>query len=86
MIEAEGQNIVAFTNPFVLILNRKFEDDDEEYTDEFGHPAFGDGIPDLVNANTDYANDTSLDGGIASSKYGIEEDTWWTEYYSAPSR
>lgn len=73
LIEAEGQNIVAFTNPLSLILNRKFEDDDEEYTDEFGNPAFGDGIPDLVNANTDYANDTSLDGGIASSKYGIEE-------------
>ena len=45
--------------------NRKFEDDDEEYTDEFGNLS-GDGIPDLVNANTDYA-DTSLDGGIASS-------------------
>ena len=33
----------------------------------------GDGIPDLVNTGTDYENEISLDGGIASSLYGIEE-------------
>ena len=31
LVEAEGENIVAFTNPISLILNRKFEDDDEEF-------------------------------------------------------
>ena len=32
------------------------------------------GIPDLLNAGTDYENQVNLDGGIASSKYGIEEE------------
>ena len=66
LIEAEGENIVAFTSPLSLILNRKFEDDDELDGD-------GDGIIDLVNTGTEYENQINLDGGIASSKYGIEE-------------
>ena len=33
----------------------------------------GDGIIDLVNTGTEYENQICLDGGIASSKYGIEE-------------
>ena len=33
----------------------------------------GDGIIDLVNTGTEYENQINLDGGIASSKYGIEE-------------
>ena len=74
LVEAEGQNIVAFTSPLSIIQNRKFEDDDEEFTDAEGVQQFGDGIPDLLNANTDYENQINLDGGIASSKYGIEEE------------
>ena len=74
LVEAEGQNIVAFTSPLSVIQNRKFEDDDEEFTDAEGVQQFGDGIPDLLNANTDYENQINLDGGIASSKYGIEEE------------
>ena len=66
LIEEEGVDIVAFTNPLSLILNRKFEDDDELN-------GVGDGIIDLVNTNTEYENQINLDGGIASSKYGIEE-------------
>ena len=66
LIEQEGVDIVAFTNPLSLILNRKFEDDDELN-------GVGDGIIDLVNTNTEYENQINLDGGIASSKYGIEE-------------
>ena len=66
LVEAEGENIVAFTNPISLILNRKFEDDDEL-------DGAGDGIIDLVNTGTEYENQINLDGGIASSKYGIEE-------------
>ena len=66
LVEAEGENIVAFTSPISLILNRKFEDDDELDGD-------GDGIIDLVNTGTEYENQINLDGGIASSKYGIEE-------------
>ena len=50
-----------------------FEDDDEEYTDSEGVQQFGDGIIDLVNTGTDFENQINLDGGIASSKYGIEE-------------
>ena len=73
LVEAEGQDIVAFTTPLSLILNRRFEDDDESYTDEDDVVQFGDGIPDLVNTDTEFENQINLDGGIASSKYGIEE-------------
>ena len=66
LIEQEGVDIVAVTNPLSLILNSKFEDDDELN-------GVGDGIIDLVNTGTEYENQINLDGGIASSKYGIEE-------------
>ena len=73
LLELEGVNIVTFTEPLGLILNRTFEDDDEEYTDQDGIQRFGDGVIDLVNTGTDFENQINLDGGIASSKYGIEE-------------
>tara|TARA_B100000427_G_scaffold311128_1_gene301482 strand:+ start:1490 stop:3391 length:1902 start_codon:yes stop_codon:yes gene_type:complete len=73
LVEVDGEDIVAFTEPLSLILNRRFEDDDEEYTDEDGVQQFGDGIIDLVNTGTEYENQINLDGGISSSKYGIEE-------------
>ena len=73
LLEAPGEDIVAFTTPLSLILNRKFEDDDEEYTDSEGVQQFGDGIIDLVNTGTEFENQICLDGGIAESKYGIEE-------------
>ena len=73
LVEAEGEDIVAFTFPLSIIQNRKFEDDDEEFTDANGVQQFGDGIPDLLNTGTDYENQINLDGGIAASKYGIEE-------------
>lgn len=73
LVEAEGQDIVAFTTPLSLILNRRFEDDDEGYVDEDGVQQYGDGIPDLINTATEFENAVNLDGGIASSKYGIEE-------------
>ena len=66
MLESEGDNIVTFTDPLSAILNRKFEDDDEL-------DGLGDGIIDLVNTGTEFENQICLDGGIASSKYGIEE-------------
>ena len=66
LIEFDGNDIVAFTNPLSLILNRKFEDDDEL-------DGVGDGIIDLINTGTEFENQINLDGGIASSKYGIEE-------------
>jgi len=73
LVESEGDDIVAFTNPLSLILNRRFEDDDESYTDENDVVQYGDGIPDLINTDTEFENAVNLDGGIASSKYGIEE-------------
>ena len=73
LVEVDGEDIVAFTEPLSLILNRRFEDDDEEYTDEDGVQQFGDGIIDLVNTGTEFENQINLDGGISSSKYGIEE-------------
>ncbi len=66
LIESIGNDIVTFTNPLGAILNRAFEDDDEL-------DGAGDGIPDLINTNTEFENQISLDGGIASSLYGIEE-------------
>ena len=66
LLESEGDDIVTFTDPLSAILNRKFEDDDEL-------DGVGDGIIDLVNTGTEFENQVSLDGGIAESKYGIEE-------------
>ena len=66
LVESIGDNIVQLTDPIGLIQDKKFEDDDELQ-------GAGDGIPDLVNTNTDYAGAISLDGGIAASLYGIEE-------------
>ena len=66
LVESIGDNIVQLTDPIGLIQDKKFEDDDELQ-------GAGDGIPDLVNTNTDFAGAISLDGGIASSLYGIEE-------------
>jgi len=66
LLELEGNDIVTFTSPLGLILNRVFEDNDEL-------SGAGDGIIDLVNTSTEYENQINLDGGIASSKYGIEE-------------
>ena len=66
LLESEGDNIITFTDPLSAILNRKFEDDDEL-------DGLGDGIIDLVNTGTEFENQICLDGGIASSKYGIEE-------------
>ena len=36
---------------------------------------YKDGIPDLINTGTEFAGDTSLDGGKPGSLYGIEETT-----------
>ena len=66
LVEQQNSNIVLFTSPLGLLENFAFEDDDEL-------DGAGDGIPDLVNTDTDYENEISLDGGIASSLYGIEE-------------
>ena len=61
-----GTNIVTLTDPIGILPDRDFEDDDEL-------DGAGDGIPDLVNTGTDFANQISLDGGIYNSLYGIEE-------------
>ena len=66
LVEQQNSNIILFTSPLGLLENFKFEDDDEL-------DGAGDGIPDLVNTDTEYADEISLDGGIASSLYGIEE-------------
>ena len=66
LIDDETSSIVTFENPLGVLEGKRFEDDDEL-------SGAGDGIPDLVNTGTDYENEISLDGGIASSLYGIEE-------------
>ena len=66
LVESEGNDIVLFTNPLSVLPDRVFEDNDEL-------EGAGDGIPDLINTDTDFQFETSLDGGIASSLYGIEE-------------
>lgn len=66
LLESEGNDIVLFTNPLSVLPDRVFEDNDEL-------DGAGDGIPDLINTGTDFEFETSLDGGVASSLYGIEE-------------
>ena len=67
LVAETGSTIALLTNPLSTLVDFKFEDDDEGENNE------GDGIPDLVNTNTDYLNQINLDGGIYSSLYGIEE-------------
>ena len=66
LIDDETSSIVTFESPLGVLEGKRFEDDDELQ-------GAGDGIPDLVNTGTDYENEISLDGGVASSLYGIEE-------------
>ena len=73
VVEDIGERI-TLTVPINYIQDRSFEDIAELN-------GLGDGIPDLINTNTDYEGEISLDGGIASSLYGIR-DSWWTEHYS----
>ena len=65
-VEAIGQRIITLTVPISYIQDTAFEDIAELNGE-------GDGIPDLINTDTDYEGEISLDGGIASSLYGIEE-------------
>ena len=61
-----GSSITTLTVPIATISDTRFVDTAE-------NAGAGDGIPDLVNTATDFLNQISLDGGIYSSLYGIEE-------------
>ena len=65
-------SIALLTDPISTLNNREFQDQNIEDPDNPG-TFIGDGIPDLVNTGTDYANQINLDGGIYNSLYGIEE-------------
>ena len=66
VLVSQGDSISLLTVPLSTLNNRKFEDNDE-------NDGAGDGIPDLVNTGTEFANQISLDGGLYNSLYGIEE-------------
>ena len=66
LVDAPGEKIITLTVPIQDIPDKAFQDIAELQ-------GLGDGIPDLVNTNTDFEGEISLDGGIASSLYGIEE-------------
>ena len=66
VLVSQGDSIPLLTVPLSTLNNRKFEDNDE-------NDGAGDGIPDLVNTGTEFANQISLDGGLYNSLYGIEE-------------
>lgn len=67
LIDSIGSIVTLLTDPITTISNFKFLDT----------PVNGvvDGIPDLINAGTEYEGDTSLDGGKPGTLYGIEETT-----------
>ena len=67
IVDAVGTNIVTLTVPLGTITDKDFQDLIP------AGPPVGDGIPDLVNTGTDFLNQISLDGGIHTSLYGIEE-------------
>ena len=66
LVDEIGSKIYQLTDPIQIIQDKAFEDDDEL-------SGAGDGIPDLVNTGTDFEGAINLDGGIASSLYGLEE-------------
>ena len=63
---AANETITTLTVPIGSLLDTKFVDIAE-------NAGAGDGIPDLTNTGTDFENQISLDGGIHTSLYGIEE-------------
>jgi hypothetical protein len=72
IIQAAGETITLLTVPLSTLNNSAFVDQNVEDPDNPG-TFIGDGIPDLVNTDTEYADQISLDGGIYNSLYGIEE-------------
>ena len=66
VLTVSGSSIITLTNPISSLQDKEFQDILE-------NEGAGDGIPDLVNTSTEYENQISLDGGIYSSLYGIEE-------------
>ena len=66
LVDAPGEEIITLTVPIQNIPDKAFEDIAELQGE-------GDGIPDLINTNTDFEGEINLDGGIATSLYGIEE-------------
>lgn len=73
IIDAVGSSISTLTVPIAAIVDKTFEDNDENEDPLNPGTFLGDGIADLINTATDYASQTSLDGGIYNSLYGIEE-------------
>ena len=63
IIDSIGDTIVVYQ---LTLTDKKFEDDAE-------NSGAGDGIPDVFNTGTDFADQINLDGGIHNSLYGIEE-------------
>ena len=66
IVDREGDILFKLTNPPSFEADRGFEDDDEL-------DGAGDGLPDLINTGTSFENQINLDGGKASTLYGIEE-------------
>lgn len=67
LLDTIGSSITLLTDPITVLSNFSFQDTPVN--------GFTDGIPDLINAGTEYENDTSLDGGKPGTLYGIEETT-----------
>lgn len=74
IVQSTGENIILLTQPISSLPNAAFQDIIGGLEDPNNPGSFlGDGIADLVNTDTDYVNQISLDGGIYNSLYGIEE-------------
>ena len=65
VLSTTGSSIFLLTDPPSTLADSSFQD--------ILPTAAGDGIADLDNTGTDFANQISLDGGIYNSLYGIEE-------------
>ena len=65
ILTTAGTSIDLLTEPLSVLADRSFQD--------ILPTVAGDGIADLSNTNTTYANQIALDGGIYNSLYGIEE-------------
>ena len=73
VITEEGSSIPLLTNPVSTLVDRAFEDDDENEDPNNPGTFLGDGIADLINTGTTFEDQINLDGGIYNSLYGIEE-------------
>ena len=71
LMNQNPHNIIASIGNDIVLYQLTLED--QKFEDIAENDGAGDGIPDVNNTGTDFEDQINLDGGIYTSRYGIEE-------------